>query len=174
MTSNTKFSFNDKTFHLDKLVTACRSGLAIDVRLSDIDPNFLSSVQLPNDFDDSKQPVTFYFHGGKYYVLFGTSQVLSRLRALNEDTNKSLEFISGVLITKHALKRIEVIENEVDLVKQLSLDTNSGYGSKNNYQRRSYNDRGSRGASNYEPMHFEDLDYNSKSSRTSKNHQRDR
>jgi hypothetical protein len=171
MSSTQTFAFKDKSYYLDRLQTAAKSGLEINVRVTDLASDFESSVTLPNDFDDTKQPVAFYQYDGKYYVLLGMNTVLNALRDNAHVEDKSLVLIPGVLITRHALKRIEVLPNQANLSKQFIIDTFPDR-DRDSYQRRNqvdrYNDRPSvvRGAG-----YFEESDFNQKSS---KSHQRNR
>jgi hypothetical protein len=171
MSPNKTFAFKDKTFYLDRLQTAVKSGLEINVRITDLATDWFGSVKLPNDFDDSKQPTAFYQYDGKYYVLLGTNTVLNALRDNAHVEDKSLVLIPGALITRHALKRIEVLPNQTNLSKQFIIETFPDR-DRDSYQRRNqvdrYNDRPSviRGSG-----YFEDSDSNQKSSRS---HQRNR
>lgn len=177
MTSTEKtIVFKNKNYYLERLQTAIKSGLEINVRVSDLATDFDKSIVLPKDTPDSGQTVAFYQFEGKYYVLWGMNTALNLISNLKNTDSETLQLIPGVLITKHALKRLEVIKNPVDIAKQLAIETSHRFAARPNQSRYNTNDREQR--RNYAPAPLEyatESDFSNKPSRTSsRDHDRNR
>lgn len=167
------FKFKNKTYHLDRLQTAVKSGLDISVRVSELAFDFQSALSLPKDFDDSNEPVAFYQFDGKYYVLLGMKTVVKIVDGVKDQDDNSLVLIPGALITKHALKRLEVNNNPVDL-RQFTIESRPRYGDRSVAPSRSYGSRERPVPTNNVGYIDVDTDYNCKPTRTSRDSQRNR
>jgi hypothetical protein len=177
MTSTEKtFTFKNKDYYLERLQTAVKSGLEINVRVSDLAADFDKSIVLPKDTTDQGQTVAFYQFDGKYYVLWGMNTAVNLISSLYKTDNETLQLIPGVLITKHALKRLEVIKNPVDIAKQLAIETSHRFAARPNQSRYSANDREQRRSYTPAPLEYAtEADFSNKPSRAnSRDHDRNR
>lgn len=103
-------NFKGKEYYLDRVQAVGRAGLEVCVRLSDISPDLTDVNSVFSDNPQYDGPISFYQYEGKYHILLGMNKALAILKMANDESpDGAVLTMPGNLITKHALKRTEIL-----------------------------------------------------------------